>query len=34
MTIGDRFREVREKTGLDQDQFAEKVGKSRTTINR
>ncbi len=32
-TIGDRLRKAREKTGLDQGEFAEEIGVSRGTVS-
>lgn len=32
-TVGDRLRKAREKTGLDQEQFAREIGVSRGTVS-
>ena len=32
-TVGDRLRKAREKTGLDQGEFAEEIGVSRGTVS-
>lgn len=32
-TSGDRFRKARERTGLDQEPFAELIGSSRQTVS-